>query len=91
MAESIDEGRKTYRQIAYVAKRFLSIEVYDAGVLLRDNRLTSAVKLRTPVVMAYPRSQVSSAITALAAKFNTGVSAQTQSNGFITKVVNWFT
>jgi flagellar biosynthesis protein FlhG len=91
MAESIAEGRKTYRQIAYVAKRFLGTHVYDAGILLKDDRLTSAVKLRTPVVLAYPKSQTSSALTALAAKLGVSIDSQTDVGRFTAKIVNWFT
>jgi flagellar biosynthesis protein FlhG len=59
MAKSTVEGKKIYRQIADVAKRFLDVSVYEAGVLVRDDRLLESVRMRQPVVMTFPRANVS--------------------------------
>ncbi|UCG58112.1 MAG: MinD/ParA family protein [Phycisphaerales bacterium] len=90
MAETIAAGRKTYQQLAQVARRFLDIHVYDAGVLVKDERLRSAVRKRTPVVLAYPKSQISASLAALASRLGNGLAAQTDDVGFFGKVVNWF-
>ena len=90
MAETIAEGKKTYRQIANVAKRFLNSHVYDAGVLVKDERLSSAVRLRKPVVLAYPKAQITSSLVALAAKLNNSTAALPNDDGFFKKVVDWF-
>lgn len=90
MAERVAEGRKTYQQIATVAMRFLKTHVYDAGVILRDERVISAVRLRKPVVLAYPKARISSSLSALAAKLGNGLAAQPYNEGFFRKVVNWF-
>jgi len=90
LAETITEGKKTYHQIANVVKRFLNTHVYDAGVILRDERLSSAVRLRKPVVLAYPEAQISSSLVALAAKLSNCPAAKSDKEGFFDKVVDWF-
>ncbi len=90
MAETIAEGKKTYQKIADVAKRILNAYVYDAGVLLRDERLSYSVRLRKPVVLAYPKSQITSSLAALAAKLGNGLGARTDDEGFFKKVIDWF-
>jgi len=90
MAETVAEGKKTYQQMANVARRFLNAHVYDAGVLVRDERLGSAVRLRKPVVLAYPKAQITSSLVALAAKLSNGSAAQHSDEGFFKKVADWF-
>jgi len=90
MADTTAEGKKTYQQIANVAKRFLNIHVYDAGILLRDERLISAVRQRKPVVLAYPRAAISSSLTALAAKLSNISAAESGNGKFFKKVIDWF-
>lgn len=90
MAKNVTEGKKTYQQIANVAMRFLNTHVYDAGVLRMDERLSSAVRARKPVVLAYPKAQITSSLVALAAKLSNCPTAQTNDYGFFRKVVDWF-
>ena len=90
MAETTAEGKKTYQQIANVVRRFLNAHVYDAGVLLRDEQLSSAVRLRKPVVLAHPKARITSSLVALAAKLSNVSAAQPNDEGFFRKVVDWF-
>ncbi len=90
MAATITEGKKTYRQIANVAEQFLNTHIYYAGVLLKDERLSSAVRLRKPVVLAYPKARISSSLMALAAKLGNGLAAAPAQEGFFKKVVDLF-
>lgn len=90
MAESIAEGKKTYQKVSNVAWRFLNVHVYEAGVLVKDEKLSSAVRLRKPVVLAHPKSQITSSLVALAAKLSNGMAAQPNNEGFFKKVVDWF-
>ena len=90
MAKTISEGKKTYQQIANVASRFLNAHIYDAGVLCTDERLTHAVRARKPVVLAYPKAQITSSLVALAAKLSNFSAAQPNDEGFFKKVVDWF-
>ena len=90
MAQSIPEGKKTYQKIANVAGRFLNTHVYNAGILLKDERLSCSVRLRKPVVLAHPKSQITSSLAALAAKLSNSESSGLGDEGFFKKVVNWF-
>lgn len=90
MAESVAEGRKTYQQMAHVASRFLNTHVYDGGVLLRDEKLAASVRMRKPVVLAYPTAKSTSSLAALAAKLARGAAAAGENEGFFRKVVDWF-
>ena len=90
MAETLKEGRDVYRQISQVARTFLGVDVYDAGVILKDEKLVSSVKARRPVVLEHPDSQISNSIAALAARLCKGCTVKTEQEGFFRKVVNWF-
>ncbi|MHC4587415.1 MAG: P-loop NTPase family protein, partial [Planctomycetota bacterium] len=90
MAQSIPEGKKTYQKIANVAGRFLNAHVYNAGILLKDERLSCSVRLRKPVVLAHPKSQITSSLAALAAQLSNSESSGSDDEGFFKKVVNWF-
>ena len=90
MAATIREGKKTYRQMANVAQQFLNTHVYYAGVLLKDERLVNAVRLRKPVVLAYPRARVSSTLVAIAAKLGNGLTAAPAGEGFFKRVAELF-
>jgi flagellar biosynthesis protein FlhG len=90
MAENASEGRKVYQQISSVAMRFLNTQIYGAAVLVRDERLNSAVRMRKPVVLAYPKCRISNSIMALAAKLGEGLAARPFEGGFFRKVVDWF-
>ena len=90
MAETIAEGKKTYRQMANVVRRFLNTHIYDAGILLKDERLSSAVRMRKPVVLAHPKARITSSLVALAAKLGKASAAQPNDEGFFRKVVDWF-
>ena len=90
MAQSIAEGKKTYQKIANVAGRFLNTHVYNAGILLKDERVSCAVRARKPVVLAHPKSQITSSLATLAAKLSNSESSGLGDEGFFKKVVNWF-
>jgi flagellar biosynthesis protein FlhG len=90
MAQSLAEGKKVYRQIADVASRFLNVGVYEAGVLCRDENLVQAVRRREPVVLAFPRANISRALTAISNRLTKGKNIRTGREGFFRKVANWF-
>jgi flagellar biosynthesis protein FlhG len=90
MAESASEGKRIYRQMARVTKQFLGAHVYDAGVLLKDEKLCIAVKRQTPVVLAYPKAGVTAAIAAMASRLAKERVLDEEEKGFFRKVVNWF-
>jgi len=90
MAQSLAEGKKVYRQIADVANRFLNVAVYEAGVLCTDENLIQAVRRREPVVLAFPRADISRAFAAISNRLTKGTHIRTRQDGFFRKVVNWF-
>jgi len=90
MADSMASGRKIHQQIADVARRFLNAEVDCAGVVVWDERLRRSVRMRKPVVLAYPQSKVTSSIVALAAKLSKGMAVRADNDGFLKRIVNWF-
>ena len=90
MADSRIEAKKVYQRVTSTAKKFLNTTVSDAGYILRDEHLCQAVSQCEPVVLAFPRSQVSYCFLALAGKMSRGTEKNTQENRFFRKVVNWF-
>ncbi len=91
MAQSIAEGRSIYQRLADVAARFLRVDLYYAGVLLKDERLCAAVRSRQPVVLAYPKSQIASSFNTLAARLG-GIDCRRADGGtFFRRVFRWLT
>ena len=90
MASSIAEGKRIYRQLADVAGRFLGIPLYDAGVLCRSDHVLNSVRKRQPVVLNYPKSKITSAIAAMAARLSRTPVVAGRNESFFRKVVNVF-
>lgn len=90
MARSDAEGKQTYLRIANVAQRFLQRNLYYAGTLLRDERVCTAVRSRKPVVLAYPKSQISMSLTALAARLDSTKRPSDQDDSFFRRVIRWW-
>lgn len=89
MAQSAAEGKQTYQRMANVAQRFLQTNVYYAGTLLKDERLCAAVRSRTPVVLAYPRAEISTSLAALAARLTGARRYDGVDDGFFRRVIRW--
>jgi flagellar biosynthesis protein FlhG len=89
MARDLAEGKRTYQRIATVARRFLQRDLYFAAVLPRDERLLAAVRSRRPVVLAYPKSQISGSLAMLAARLTHGQDRTEPATGFFRKVIRW--
>jgi flagellar biosynthesis protein FlhG len=90
MAENIAEGKKIYRQISLAAAQFLDVRLHHAGVLVRDEHVSLAVKKRQPVVLEYPRCSTTAALITVAARLSKVPVSNTAGQGFFRKVVNWF-
>ena len=72
-----------------VTGRFLQAKLYYAGTLLKDDRLCRAVRARTPVVLAYPQSQIASSFSALAARLGGIQCNRNSQNTFFRRVIRW--
>lgn len=90
MARDIAEGKRTYQRIADVARKFLERDLYFAAVLPKDERLCTAVRLRKPVVLAYPNSQISASLAKLASQLTDVRRDGAASGGFFRKVAKWW-
>lgn len=89
MAQNTAEGKRTYQRLADVADRFLQAKLYYAGTLLKDEHVCSAVRARKPVVLAYPRSQISASFAALAARLTDMSQGRNAHKGFFRRVIKW--
>ncbi|MCU0917192.1 MAG: MinD/ParA family protein [Planctomycetes bacterium] len=89
MACSLAEGKQTYQRMADVAQRFLQTTVYYAGTLLKDERLCAAVRSRTPVVLAYPKSQISESLAAVATRLGGTRRPVGPDDSFFRRVIRW--
>lgn len=89
MADTLLEGRKTYRQISEAASRFLNTAVYDAGVLCRDDLVGKAVRQRQPVVLAYPHATITDHFATIGARIGNVCRKSGEKPGFFQKVANW--
>jgi flagellar biosynthesis protein FlhG len=90
MADTQAQAKKTYLQIAKVAKQFLGLTIYYAGSVLFDPNLVASVRARTPVITAYPRSQASASIRMLASRLSSASPSEKLRKPFFKQVVNWF-
>lgn len=89
MVRSAAEGKQTYQRVADVAQRFLRTTVYYAGTLLRDERLCEAVRQRTPVVLAYPKSEISAELATLAVRLAGTKRSNGVDSSFFRRVLRW--
>jgi len=89
MARTAAEGKQTYQRMANVARKFLRTNLYYAGTLLKDERLCAAVRSRTPVVLAYPKSEISSSLAAIAARLGGARRCNEVEDGFFRRVLRW--
>jgi len=90
MAQSIAEGKRIYRQISQVASRFLNIQVYEAGIICKTEKLVASVRKRTPVVLNYPKSRITADFVSIASRLSKTQAKSNQSESFLRKVVNLF-
>jgi flagellar biosynthesis protein FlhG len=89
-ARAAAEARIVYDRIAGVARQFLGVSVYDAGYLVADESICSAARLRTPFLLAFPRSAASLCIAELAVRLQHGVVSSLEPAGFFQRMSRWF-
>ena len=83
------EGRLVHDRIARVAKQFLAATVYDAGHVLRDEAVPTAVRQRVPFVLAQPACPAGQGITQLAMRLESGIAPDRQPGGFFNRMGQW--
>lgn len=89
MAHSPAEGKQVYQRMADVTRKFLQTNLYYAGALLKDERLCAAVRARKPVVLAYPKAQISSSFATLAARIGGSRRHDGLEGNFFQRVLRW--
>ena len=66
MAHTHEEGLGVYRRIERVVQQFLGADLRLAAVLPHDPLLSNAVRVRKPVLLAYPHAPITRSIDGLA-------------------------
>ena len=66
MAANRVEARRVARRITGVARQFLSVYVEDVGHVVTDEHLREAVRLRRPLLTAFPKAPASACIQCVA-------------------------
>ena len=89
-ARNATEAAQVYERIATVAKKFLNLNVLDAGHVLSDSEVPMAVRKRTPFVIGSPRCHATYGVSQLAMRLAQGVSVQPDSGGFFNRMSRWF-
>jgi len=89
-ARTAGEGRVVHDRIARVAKQFLGVSVLDAGYVLSDEAVPTAVRRRTPFVLHSPRCPAALCIEKLAMRLEQGVAERLDNGGFFNRMSKWF-
>lgn len=85
-----DEGRQSSERLASVASRFLGVEVSQLGRIPHDDHVGRAVRLRSPLVVQFPRCSASIALSALANRVAMPVAAADSDSGFFQRIMRFF-
>lgn len=86
---SAQEGTHVYDRVSKVARQFLGAVVFDAGLIPRDDAVTTAVRGRTPFMLTSPRSAAGQSMTQLAIRLGGGT-VQPSATSFFDRLGRWF-
>jgi len=94
-ARSATEAAMVYERISRVARQFLGSGVQDAGYVMSDEHVPTAVRQRLPFVIASPKCPASECITRLAMRLERGIDPAHGegvgvSAGFFDRMGKWF-
>jgi flagellar biosynthesis protein FlhG len=87
-ARSATEARLVFERITTVAKKFLNVSLLDAGHVLSDQEVPTAVRNRVPFVIGAPRCNASHCIAQLAMRLAEGVTVESDA-GFFNRMSRW--
>jgi flagellar biosynthesis protein FlhG len=90
MVRTAAEAREVHDRIARVARQFLGASIHDAGHVVRDDNVVSAVRRRVPFLLTAPRSAASLGIGHLAMRLGQGVNVDLPATGFFSRMSRWF-
>lgn len=83
------EARHVAERIAAVSRQFLRVEIENAGYVLSDHHVPRAVRLRRPLLAAYPVCPAALCMTAIARRFDRRAGADA-GNGFMGRLKRLF-
>ncbi len=83
----VTEANAIYDRIAKVARQFLSVNLLDAGHVLRDDEMTRAVRRRMPLMLCAPTSDAARSISQLAFRLEPGLRPD-NATGFFRRLLN---
>ena len=83
------EARVVYERINSVARKFLNINVLDAGFVLSDPEVPTAVRRRVPFVIGSPKCSASLGVSQLAMRLAQDIEIPIESGGFFTRLSRW--
>lgn len=88
---SDEEGNDTFKRFNSSANRFLGASLEHLGNLAEDKKLIQAVRIQKPVVLSFPKSDVSKSIETIAKKIE-GISYSSSNSiqGIFKKMLNIF-
>lgn len=85
------ESKVVHERIAKVARQFLNVSVLDAGFVLADEQVSTAVRRRMPFILANPRCPASICVGRLAMRLEQGVASTSPGGaGFFNRMGKWF-
>jgi flagellar biosynthesis protein FlhG len=74
------EGKTTFYKFNNAAERFLGVKLHHLGNVTDDKKLTQAVRMQTPLVIAYPNSDSAKDIESLAKEIE-GINSKSSGEG----------
>jgi flagellar biosynthesis protein FlhG len=83
------EAKLVFDRIATVAKKFLNVNLLEAGHVLSDPEVPASVRKRTPFVLFAPRCGASQCLTQLSMRLAEGVAANGDGTGFFNRMSRW--
>jgi flagellar biosynthesis protein FlhG len=87
-ARSATEARLVFERITTVAKKFLNVSLLDAGHVLSDPEVPTAVRKRVPFVIGAPKCNASHCIAQLAMRLAEGITVESDT-GFFNRMSRW--
>lgn len=88
-ASSREEAKETAEGVENVSDRFLNTPVEKLGFILRDEKVTEAVREKRPFSILYPNSPASQCMETIAKMITGKTSNQPDSSTFLHRFVDW--
>lgn len=87
-ARDREEAHRVYERVAAVCRRFLGLAISEAGYVMSDPRVGTAVRRRVPFVLDAPDAPASICLKQLAHKVDRHAS-EPRRGGFFRRVASW--